>query len=730
MTLSIWRYAHLALALISSLFIVMASVTGVILAIDAAQENTLPFKTAGFDEVTLSQSIPILKQKFPEITEISVDHNGFVNLKGFDDEGNEIDAYVNPKTAQILGKPIEKSSFIQWVTAFHRSLFLKETGRLIIGVVSFLLIFIALSGMALVIQRQRSVAKFFKKVVKEYFAQYYHIITGRIMLIPVLLIAISGTYLSMVHLHLLPEFKVNHQVKINSNTNAEGSAVNAELFKSVKLGDVKKIEFPFAEDPEEHYTIKLEERELVVDQFSGRVLSEVRYPGTVILEDLSLDLHTGRGNVVWAIVLAIASLNILFFVYSGFAITLKRRSTKIKNKHGLNDAEIVLLVGSENGNTLRFANAVHQQLLAKGQASYLLQLNQYQVFPKAKHLLIFTSTYGLGDAPSNADKFLSLLDKYPQQQKVNFSVLGFGSHAYPDFCKFAIEVDDKLATQTWANRLLQLHTVDDKSAIQFVDWIKKWNEATEIDLATTPALYAKKPKGLRKMMVLDKSEVTDQEHTFLLTLQAPTGLRFTSGDLLAIYPSDDAKERLYSIAKINGNIQLVVKLHPNGLGSTYLNVLKIGQTFKARLVNNVSFHLPKSKKVALIANGTGIAPFLGMISQNTKHTEMKLYAGFRNETSLIKKHLEFLAHHLKQQKLNDFQIAFSREQNQCYVMDLIKKDASFLAGLLKQGGVIMICGSLQMQQDVEKVLDQISLENNGINLADYKAKGQLLTDCY
>jgi sulfite reductase (NADPH) flavoprotein alpha-component len=730
MTLSIWRYAHLALALISSLFIVMASVTGVILAIDAAQENAMPFKAAGFNQLTLSDAIPVLKQKFPEITEISVDHNGFVTLKGFDEDGNEVDAYINPNDAKIIGKPIEKSSFIQWVTAFHRSLFLKETGRWVIGIVSFLLIFIALSGMALVIQRQRSISKFFKKVVKEYFAQYYHIITGRIMLIPVLLIAVSGTYLSMVHLHLLPEFKINHQIKDASDPNLKLSAAKFALFQSIKLQDVKKIEFPFAEDPEEHYTIKLNDRELVVDQFSGKVLSEVRYPSTVILEDLSLDLHTGRGNLVWALVLAVASLNILFFVYSGFAITLKRRSAKIKNKHGLNDAEIVLLVGSENGNTLLFANAIHQQLLAKGHASYLLQLNQYQVFAKAKQLVVLTSTYGLGDAPSNANKFLSLIDQYPQQQKIDFSVVGFGSHAYPDFCKFATEVDDKLGAQAWANRLVPLHTVDDKSAVQFVDWVRDWGRATDIELATTPALYAKKPKGLHKMMVLDRSEVRGEEHTFLLTLQAPAGVRFTSGDLLAIYPANDAKERLYSVAKINGNIQLVVKLHPNGLGSTYLNDLKVGDTFKARLVPNVSFHVPKTKKVALIANGTGIAPFLGMISQNKKSIEMKLYAGFRNETTLVKKHIEFLSQHAIQHQLSDFQLAFSREQNQCYVMDLIKEDAVSLANLLKHNGVIMICGSLQMQQDVEKVLDEICLTINGLNLAAYKAKKQLLTDCY
>ena len=112
--------------------------------------------------------------------------------------------------------------------------------------------------------------------------------------------------------------------------------------------------------------------------------------------------------------------------------------------------------------------------------------------------------------------------------------------------------------------------------------------------------------------------------------------KFTSGDLLAIYPANDNRERLYSIGNRNGNIQLAVKLHPSGLGSEFLYNLKPGDTIKAQIINNHAFHFPKkAKKVALISNGTGIAPFLGMIEQNKKKTEIHLYSGFRKETETI-----------------------------------------------------------------------------------------------
>ena len=731
MTLSIWRYAHLALALISSLFLVMASVTGAILAIDAVQEKMPPYRVANFEQITLAQSIPVLKKNFSEISEIDVDHNGFVRLKGFDDESNEIDAYIDPTTAKVLGKPVEKSAFVTWNIALHRSLFLKETGRAVIGVISFLLLLIAISGLALVIQRQRGMRRFFAKVIREYFAQYYHVITGRIILIPILIIALTGTYLSMARFQLFPGHKAEHkEIAAADEVPTQGSITDFDIFKSTKLSDVKKIEFPFADDPEEFYTLKLIDREQIVNQFTGKVESEIKYPKTLWLENLSLDLHTGRTNIIWAVILGIACLNILFFIYSGFAITLKRRATKIKNKHKGKDAEFILLVGTENGSTLRFANAIHEQLNAQGKISYLAQLNQYETYPNAKHLLIFASTYGLGDPPSNGNKFLQLIDKYPQKHKVNVSVVGFGSHAYPDFCEFAKQISKKLAAQQWAEQLTELYTVDDKSAPQFVAWVKAWSEKTGIELATTPALYAKKPKGLQKMMVLERTEVNEQEQTFILTIRTPARTKFTSGDLLAIYPADDNRERLYSVAKCSGNVQLVVKLHEHGLGSEYLNKLKVGEVFKARMVTNASFHRPKNKTVAMIGNGTGIAPFLGMISQSVKNSDNRLYIGFRKETEIIKQHKAYLEQQVGNHKLKEYQIAFSREQNHCYVMDLIRNDAEHLTELLKDGGVVMICGSLLMQQDVEKVLNEICLRINGEKLSFYREKGQLLTDCY
>jgi len=727
MTLSFWRYAHLALALFSSLFLLLASVTGIILAVDAVQEKTLPYKVENFNEITLGETLPILKKTYPEITELSVDYNQFVTLQAIDADGNDVKAYIDPKTGKALGTPAKKSEFINWITSLHRSLFLHEAGRFFVGVISFCLLLIAISGFVLVLKRQRGIRNFFSKIIKEYFAQYYHVLLGRLALIPILIIALTGTYLSLERFNF---FMGEEKAKPVKTTLSE-KAKTVSIFKTTLLSDVKKIEFPFTDDPEEYYIIELKDREVEVNQLTGAIISEKRSPMTTQFAALSLDLHTGRINGIWAVILAIACINILFFIYSGFAITLKRRSSRIKNKFKASESTFVLLVGSENGSTFRFANAIQKQLIENGQKVFVSELNKFTAYPKAEHIVVFTSTHGLGDAPSNGTQFKSLIEKQNQDQNINFSVVGFGSKSYPDFCQFAIEIDQLLEKQKWADRYLDLQTVNDKSAVEFVEWVKLWSEKTGIPLATTPSLYNHIPKGLQKLMVLDKTPISDTEHTFILTLRASARAKFSSGDLLAIYPANDSRERLYSIGNHSGNIQLVVKLHPNGLGSGFLNSLEPGNVIKAQIVKNPAFHLPKkAPKVAFISNGTGIAPFLGMIEQNKAKQELHLYSGFRMETPTLMAYKKFAGIMIQKEHLDNFHVALSREAEHIYVMDLIKRDSIFFVNLLNKGGVIMICGSLAMQKDVEAILSEMCLAKGLKTLSEYKANKQFLTDCY
>ena len=49
---------------------------------------------------------------------------------------------------------------------------------------------------------------------------------------------------------------------------------------------------------------------------------------------------------------------------------------------------------------------------------------------------------------------------------------------------------------------------------------------------------------------------------------------------------------------------------------------------------------------------------------------------------------------------------------------------------LKNGAVIMICGSLSMQRDVLAVVDAVCSEHSNLDSAALTERGQILSDCY
>ncbi|RRB04821.1 PepSY domain-containing protein [Larkinella rosea] len=732
MTISVWRYSHLALAVSSFLLLVLASVTGIILAFEPVLQKSQPYRSDKFNELTLAQTLPVLKKNDAEISELSVDANQFVQIKGSDANGKNLTAYIDPQTGKMLGVPTPQTEFFQWVTALHRSLFLHEAGRFFIGLTAFLLLLITVSGTLLIIQRQRGVKRFFTRIVRENFAPYYHVVLGRLSLIPIFIMALSGTYLSLARFGLVATEKVSPKIDFDAiRSKPERTLADFAVFQNTRLADVQTIEFPFSEDVEDYYTLKLKDRELTVNQLTGDILSENHYPTAVLLTNLSLDLHTGRTSAIWALILAVASANILFFIYSGFAISWKRLKNRVKkNTYSADESRFIILVGSENGSTFRYAQFIHQQLLTLGEKSFLTELNKYAVFPKAEHLIALTATYGLGDAPTNATRFVDLVEKYPQPQPVRFSVLGFGSHAYPDFCKFAFEVNQLLARQSWAVPLVDIHTVNDKSPTDFGLWAEAWSQQTDLPMPVSLELLKAPTPDLETLVVTSTTKTAQPDGTFLIRLQNSHNQRVTSGDLLAIYPANDHRERLYSIGVVNNELQLSIRLHPNGLGSGFLHRQSPGETIQARIVNNDHFHFPKTAPtVVMIANGTGIAPFLGMIDRNTQKTPCHLYSGFRESVS-FDLYRAFLEENRSAQQLTNLHVAYSREGEKQYVSQLIARDADFIAKVLATKGVIMICGSLSMQKDVIALLETICQTKLGKSVSFYQSHGQILMDCY
>ena len=728
----LWRHSHFILAVSSLLFVFLATATGLILAFEPIQKKIQPFKVRGGEQIRLANLIDSLQSRYDEIIEVSVDENGFVKVSAISmEEETDGEFFINPKNGKKIADIPERKKFFEFITNLHRSLFLKTIGRIFIGITSFILFLIAITGLMLFLKRQGGIKHFFSNIIKEKNVQYYHAVTGRIMLVPIIIITLSGVYLSLLRFEFIPEPPDKNIAHITEQVKNKIIPVTEfEIFQKTKISEIQKLEFPFSDDIEEYFILELRDRELKINQQTGQIAKEHVFPFVKTLSSLSFDLHTGAGSIAWSIVLALASLNIFYFMYSGLLVSYRRISSKIKNVFRPEEAEYVILVGTENGSTRNYAGLLQKELIRLGKKVFLDDMNNYRNYQKLEKLVVMTSTYGEGDPPANASRFLDLFKNNPVQNPVQYSVVGFGSLSYPNFCQFAVEVNNAIAENKNCSPVINPFLINNKSYPDFKKWAKNWGERNGLQISLPAQLKTKKPR-LKKFSIIEKESVNNgYDETFVLKIKPHMKADFQSGDLLAVYPPHEKTERLYSIGKSdNGYILLSIKLHAQGICSNYLNSLVVGSTFDAGLRKNAGFYFPKkAATVTMIANGTGIIPFIGMLNEVQIGQEINLYWGGRTYTSLSLYNNILDAVKIKGHFKYDF--AFSKEREKKYVQDLLAKDENSIAEQLNQGGIFMICGSVTMQKGVLKVLAKITKNYHQKPLDFFIARDQILMDCY
>lgn len=715
-----WRSVHFVLAIFSSIFLFIAAGTGIVLSF----EPMLHAKAAsGADDILLSDLIATLNSIYLEVFSIARDNYGNIKIEAIG-EVSDGTFYINPVDGSEL-KIIEgEHPVFDFCRDLHRSLFLKQTGRFFVGLASLALLFLAGSGVFLLIKRVGNWKDFFAKIIVLDFYRDNHARFGRLFLIPIVVISLSATWL------FFDRFFPTETV--------EAQAISYEViseenhFEKIHLGEIKEVLFPISSGPEEFFELKLHQKNLLLNQETGALVSEVKLPTAAILHDVSFQWHTGEGlGIPYAILLLLSSFVTLFFIYSGVKMSWSKFKKRPKNTVSLEDATHVILVGSETGHTFRFASAVHQSLLKKGVKSFLCEMNAVKEAPKLKELLIFTSTYGDGDAPSNADSFLNKLSKgLFAVQKFSYSVLGFGSKSYENYCQFAYDTTEVLKTLPFATEVHATKTVNDMSISKFLDWLKVWKKNTgidiDVDLKSLEPSRNPNTKAFKVVNTTDSKNTADD--TFLLEINLPgnSGEVVRSGDLLGVYLPDSNIERYYSIAFIKSTKRIVLSIKRTGLCSNYLGSLNTGSEIQAFVKTNPSFY-PNAElsKLLLIGNGTGIAPFLGFI-ENNKKTEVSLLWGGQKPTSF----------QLYDALLQEFgglkacHLAFSREEPKTYVQDLVLQNKIRVASTIKSGGQIMLCGSLKMREGVFENLEQILKDNDLPSVNELIESGKVLSDCY
>jgi len=173
---------------------------------------------------------------------------------------------------------------------------------------------------------------------------------------------------------------------------------------------------------------------------------------------------------------------------------------------------------------------------------------------------------------------------------------------------------------------------------------------------------------------------------------------------------------------------LSIKKHEFGMCSKQLNNLNKNDMISASIKPNKEFHLPKeTREVIMISNGTGIAPFLGIINdENNSKTKKYLFWGGRTKES-YQLYSDLIDKAFYKQNLSGLYISFSKEENhKKYVQNSIMEKSDLVSRVLKNRGFIMICGSIAMRNGVLETLENISNSelNAPLNMSLIK------TDCY
>ena len=407
------------------------------------------------------------------------------------------------------------------------------------------------------------------------------------------------------------------------------------------------------------------------------------------------------------------------------AITSTDKSKKNWTK---DDAEFIVLFGSQSGSTEIVANIFFKKLLKEGKRAFIDELDNYSTYKKATHLIVFTSTYGAGDAPSSASEFEDVFKETKPLNILKFAVVAFGSTSFQDFCQFGVDVDSLLDSSDYFERFIPLVKVNNQSEYDFQVWNSLWNSAINDDLKIDYRQHEKKSLNTNEFTIISNQEIISDK-THLIKLTPNDKVKFQSGDLLSVFTNDLENPRQYSIARIDDNILLSVKKHEKGICSNYLCNLSEGNTLNASVEYNKSFHFVKNTpSVWMISNGTGIAPFLGMMEENTS-THLKLIWGGRYDSS-FDLYKPFVEKAINTGLMDGYELALSRTGKKQYVQNILAKKQLEISNALESGSVFMICGSIKMESSVIEVLDKIANKKLGKRLSYFQKNGQVLKDCY
>ena len=739
------RQLHSLPGLIAALFAIVLSVTGAILSLNPVLERVSAVVPAN-GQISVAELAGKLAEHYSGIEQIVRSPSGTL-IVYFSRDGQVGIDQVDPRTGQAIA-PYAPASFSRWIKNLHRSLLLDTPGRAVVGITALLLILLAFSGAFLLAARMGGWRQLLQPV-RGTLSQRLHIQFGRIIIIGLLLSALTGAYLSATTFDLVSEgLEAEPEMPLEVSIGIPAAVDTLPILQTTDLNNLRELVYPYPNDKEGMYSLTTDQGAGYIDQVSGERLSYQEHDATHKLYEFIYMLHTGEGLWWLGLILGLAALSLPLMAVTGTIIWCQRYSSKprVANNSGANNADSVILVGSESNTTWGFAKTLHDSLVQAGHRVHTAPMNQLASnYSSAKQLFILTATYGDGDAPASAQQFLERLEKINKKPEFATAILGFGDRQYLQFCGFAKKVEAALSAKDWP-QLLPLDTINRQSPQEFARWGITLGKAlqTELTLAHVPTrphttalvltervnygVDVQAPTAILRFKAAENNE----KISFLKRLLKHTGLPyFEAGDLVGIIPPGSQVPRFYSLASASkdGTLEICVRQHPSGLCSDFLYRLPIGGSIDAFIQLNPDFRPTSGKApIVLISAGTGIGPLMGFIRHNWSHRPIYLYWGGRSPQSdfLYEPELNI---YLKDQRLTELNAAFSRANERSYVQDKVTLDGEKLRNLIKNDAQILVCGGRDMANSIMAALNDI-LAPLDINVTTLKAQGRYREDVY
>ena len=731
------RPLHRWVGLAAALLISVTALSGAVLALYPAAEaigtTATPVTDLGSFAAQVQKAVPGLEQ-------IRRAASGQVTAFAYD-AGVASQWIVDPATGAAIA-PFEQSPTQIWIKDLHRAFLAGDAGRIAAACVSLAMLVLSVSGFMLAARRVGGWRCLFGPL-KGPLPQRLHLELARIAGIGLLLSSFTGLWLFAVSFGLLPGGASLPALPPVSGTGGISPAMLSGL-KDIPLSDLREITFPRADNLRDAFTIKTNAGMGYIDQGTGALLAWAASTPLDRLSGVIRMLHTGEGAAVLGLILGLCALSVPVLSVTGLLQQSGRsfRTGARKIRVAPEEADMIILVGSEGGTTWTFAETLARALRATGGRPLVAAMSDFAPgrYDRAERILILAATSGDGDAPGSADGFLDRLAGLAEPPAAPFAVLGFGDSSFPHYCAYADRVADAARAAGW-KELMPPARVDRQSRQDFACWTETLAGGLGVALPLGGDDSEPCTVDLKLLSRRDYGEEV-QAPTAILRFELPRTpfwsrlrsqgfARFQAGDLIGVVPDGDQVPRYYSLAsgRRDGFIEICVRKRPGGLCSGQLMDLRPGETVRAFLRRNPGFHpVADDKPLILIGAGTGIGPLAGFARANTAHRPIHLYFGARSQTSDLL-YGEDLAGWQAEGRLASVVATFSRGPQHAYVQDALRRDADALRRLIAAGARIMICGGRDMAAGVAAAMEDI-LAPVALSPITLKTQGRYVEDVY